>query len=337
MTTKKRFLISLALGTVLLGIAFLSCSRIRQNAPLGTPDQVKLVLDWRPGAEHAFLSLAKHRKVFEAQGITVNIIPGEGSAKAANQVDAGAAEFGLCAGETALQAFSKGKRITTLAIFYPNTPATILSLAERNIKRPEDLYGKRLGFIQGSSAFKNYEAFAAKVGLDRKRITEIAIAGKAEELTAQSAPIDAMVHFSYQYPLQLRLKGTAVNEIPFRDYGIRVYGLGLIVSTDLLQKNPQLVERVARVVVEAYRYALEHEDDALAAFLQDYKDQDPAYSRAKFDWIKQFVLKDFGQLSQVGKHDQAGWQATEEYLVSTKQIDQPVPNLNSFYVVKFVP
>ncbi|HVF88612.1 MAG TPA: ABC transporter substrate-binding protein [Blastocatellia bacterium] len=340
MRTRTRLSVSFTFVAVILVAVLLSCTNNTQNNNGGSTDasdRVKLVLDWRPGAEHAFLSLAKQRKTFEAQGISVDVIPGGGSSKAASQVDAGAAEFGLCAGETALQAFAKGKHIAALAIFYPNTPATILSLADKNIKRPEDLYGKRLGYIQGSSAFKNYQAFAAKAGLDRKQITEIAIAGKAEELTVPNALIDATVEFSYQYPLQLKLKGIPVNEIPFRDYDVKVYGLGLIVSSDLLQKNPKLVERMTRAVVEAYRYALEHEDDALSAFLQEYKDQDPEYSKAKFVWVKNFVMRDTGSLQDVGKHDQEGWQATADYLRETNQVDKSVDNLADFYVTKYVP
>lgn len=335
MSMKKKLLVSATFIIGLLLVTFLSCSK-NLPPPQGSPDRVKLVLDWRPGSEHAFLSLAKQRKTFESAELAVEVIPGEGSAKAATQVDSGAAQFALCAGETALQAFSKGRHIAAVAVFYPNTPASVLSLAKANIKKPEDLYGKRLGYIQGSSAFKNYEAFAAKVGLDRSKIKEIAIAGKAEELTADNAPIDAMVHFSYQYPLQLRLKGMSINEIPFRDYGIKVYGLGLIVSSDLLQKNPDLVERMTRAIVQAYRYSLEHEDDALAAFLREYKDQDPAYSRVKFDWVKEFVTKGSGGIQMVGQHDQSGWQATADYLFATKQIDQAVSNLNNFYSTKFV-
>lgn len=340
MKMKARLSVSFTLVAVILGAVLLNCtSNTRNNngGGTGTSEHLKLVLDWRPGAEHAFISLAKQRKTFESQGITVDVIPGEGSSKTATQVDAGAAEFGLCAGETALQAFANGKHIVALAIFYPNTPATILSLADKNITKPEDLYGKRLGYIEGSSAFRNYEAFATKVGLDRKRITEIAVAGKIEELTVSNAPIDAMVHFSYQYPLLLKLKGTSVNEIPFRDYGVKVYGLGLIVSSDLLQKNPQLVERMTRAVVEAYRYSLEHEDEALAAFLQEYKDQDPEYSKAKFEWVRDFVIRGAGGVQAVGKHDQAGWQATADYLLGTNQVDKPVANLSGFYVTQYVP
>ena len=43
------------------------------------------------------------------------------------------------------------------------------------------LRGKKLGYIQGSSAFRNYEAFARKIDLDREKIDEIS--KKLEELT----------------------------------------------------------------------------------------------------------------------------------------------------------
>src|SRR5438093_12050441 len=102
-----------ALGLMLVGVAlavgiWIWSGRNRDGSRTST---VTLVLDWRPGSEHAFLDLAKRRGMFAASGINLQVVPGEGSSRAANQVDAGAADFGLAAGETALLAYGSGKRL----------------------------------------------------------------------------------------------------------------------------------------------------------------------------------------------------------------------------------
>ncbi len=173
-------------------------------------------------------------------------------------VDAKTVDFALASGETALQAHGAEtpRQTIVLAEYYPNTPTVIYSLQKKGITKPEDLYGKRLGILKGSSSFRNYEAFATKIALDRSRITEIPCTGDLREIIGDNAPLDAMVHFGFQHPLLLRLDGREVNVIRIRDYGIKIYGQGLITNSATVKTQPDLVRKVVRAVQHSYQHAL---------------------------------------------------------------------------------
>jgi NitT/TauT family transport system substrate-binding protein len=95
----------------------------------------KIQLDWKAGAEHAFLYAGKAKGYFEQAGIDLQIVPGTGSSDSVNMVDAKTVDFALASGETVLQArgAETPRQAIVLAVFYPNTPAVIYSLKNKGI------------------------------------------------------------------------------------------------------------------------------------------------------------------------------------------------------------
>lgn len=300
-------------------------------------EKVRLQLDWKVGSEHAFIYLGQEKGFFKEQGIDLEVIPGKGSTDAVNMVDAGNVEFALASGEAALQGrcADPPRRVKVLAVFFPTTPTTIYSLASKGIKKPEDLYGKRVGVMKGSSAYKHYLAFVRKLKLDTTRIQEVPCTGNIQEIIAPNAELDAMVHFSYQHPLQLRLQGYKVNEILVKDYGVRVYGLSLITSDNLLQKRKDLVRRMTQAVIKSLRYTLDHPKEALQVFLKRFPEQEPRYSEAKLRWVINFIKSGIHKGKPLGYHDLQGWEATMDYLYEQKLVDRRI-DVREIFTTEFL-
>ena len=297
--------------------------------------KVRLMLDWKPGAEPAFLYLGQEKGFFKKNGIDIEIVHGQGSSYSVNMVDSKNVDFALCAGESALQGRSSepSRLIKVLAVFYPNTPTSIYSLAAKNIKNPMDLYERKVGVMKGSSAYKQYLAFSEKESLDKNKIVEIASAGSIQEIL--SGDLDAMVHFSFQHPLQLRLKGYEVNEIMLKDYGIKVYGQGLITNDDILKKRKDLVKRVVKSITTSLKYSMEHSQEALDIFLKSFPEQDKEYSKAKLEWVNSFIKDGIQKGKPLGYQDEAGWRATQDYLMQAGLINNRIP-LDDLYTNEFL-
>lgn len=279
-------------------------------------EKIKILLDWKPGAEHAFLYAGKNAGFFLKQGIDLEIVAGTGSSSSANMIDAKNVDFALCSGETALQArgAETPREVTVLAVFYPNTPTVIYSLKNTRILKAVDLYGKRLGIMKGSSAYRNYKAFAKKIGLDRSRIKEMPSTGDLREIIGEGAPLDAMVHFGFQHPLQLRLKGYEVSEIRIRDFGIQIYGQSLITHKDTIKNRPNLVHRMTSAVQKSYRLSLLNPEEALNVFFNEIPGQDEEYARKKLEWVNDFVRSGIPKGKPIGFQSIKGWLSTLEYL-----------------------
>ncbi len=329
----KTLLKSKQLFAILLFAFFLAL--VSSNAKAEKLSKVKIMLDWKPGAEHSFLYLGQEKNIFRDNGIDLEIVPGQGSSYSVNMVDARNVDFALCAGESALQGRSSEpqRSIKVLAIFYPNTPASVYSLKSKNIKKPTDLYGKKVGVMKGSSAYKQYLAFVEKENLDKNNIIEIPSAGSIQEIL--SGDLDAMVHFSFQHPLQVKLKGYGINEILFKDYGVKVYGQGLIASDDTYNYKKDLAKRVVKSVILSLQYSLQHPEEALGVFFKLFPEQDREYSKAKLNWVNSFIEQGQHKGQPLGYQDEEGWKATQSYLLSQGLIDKSI-SLRSLYSNEFL-
>lgn len=325
----------IGLGVLVLAVAGAALAWLAfRPRPDPNERKVTLQLDFKPGAEHAFLYAGKAQGVFKARGIDLEIVPGTGSPAAADMVDAGNVEFALCSGESALQAYANGRKVRNLASFYPTTPTVIVSLKDRNITRPEDLYGRTVGMVKNTSADKHYQAFVDKLKLDRSRIREVASGGSVQELIVPGTQLDALVHFEFLVPIQLKLKGYEINMIRLRDYEIDVLGQGLIGSPKVIDADPELTRKVTAGVVESLQRSFDKPDETLDLFLKECPEQDAAYSKEKLAWVNQFVR--FGMLpgKPLGYQSAERWRKTEDYLIQSNLMKARV-DLGAFYTNEF--
>ena len=293
-------------------------------------EKISLLLDWKAGAEHAFVYYGKDIGYFEDEGIDLEIIQGKGSSDSVAQVNGKAVDFALCAGETALLAASaeKPRPIVMIACFYWTTPTEIFSLKEKGIVKAEDLYGKNLGVVKGSSGYRNYVAYAKMIGLDTSRIKEVASSGDLRELTSQNAEVDAMVQFFYQEPLQLKLNGYVLNEIRFSEAGVQVYGQGLITRQDRLREkaSSDLCKRMAKAIQKSWQATILEPKKSVDAMLKLNLGPDPVYSYAKIDEVTDFVKDGMAKANVmvIGEQTEKGWIGTYNYLKEQNMIHNDI-------------
>jgi NitT/TauT family transport system substrate-binding protein len=300
-------------------------------------ETITILLDWKPGAEHAFLYAGRYNNYFKDEGFDLKIIAGTGSSDSANMVDAKTVSFALCSGETALQARASEppRKIVCLGIFYPNTPTVIYSLGKKNINVPKDLYGKKLGIIKGSSAYRNYLYFANLNKLERDKIEEIPCTGDIREVFSDNPLVDCMVHFGFQQPLLLKMKGENISEIELAKYGMKVYGQGLITHQDLIETKPKIVERFTRAVQRSYQYTLKNPEVALQIFLNNNPDQDKLYAKAKLEWVNNFVSSGIIQNKPIGYQEESAWEETQKYLLQQDNMKRKI-SLSGFWTNQYL-
>src|SRR5689334_6984736 len=98
--------------------------------------QLRFVLDFVPGGWHTPFYVARDRGFYRDAGLEVDITPGAGSADTAKLVGAGRAPLGFSDAGTMASAVVQDVPITTVAMFYQQTPLTIFSLEKQGIRRP---------------------------------------------------------------------------------------------------------------------------------------------------------------------------------------------------------
>jgi NitT/TauT family transport system substrate-binding protein len=113
--------------------------------------EVTLQLNWFPLADHSPIYLARERGYYEAEGINLEIVRGQGSGDAAQKIDLGRAEFGISDTPTVLTAISKDADIIVVGMVYDKAANNLFYRKSDGIKSPKDLVGKKIAAPPGDS------------------------------------------------------------------------------------------------------------------------------------------------------------------------------------------
>jgi ABC-type nitrate/sulfonate/bicarbonate transport system substrate-binding protein len=200
------------------------------------------------------LSIANQQGLFRRHGVDVHLVPVQGT-----QVPKLTTEspFGYIGAPAAVMRAAEGTDLKILASFDNGRLSNHL-VARPDIKKPEDLCGKRLGArVTGAALWIHSIVALEKLGLDPKRdnINILQIGDPAQIAQAlESGNIDAAV-LSRAQSRQLSAKGYS---ILLDLYPANVYGAqdALIATTAFLHEHPDAVEGILSAMIEGAAFSL---------------------------------------------------------------------------------
>jgi NitT/TauT family transport system substrate-binding protein len=142
-----------------------------------------------------------------------------------------------------------------------------VSLKESGIVKPSDLPGKTMAGSPGSSPDLMFPAFCKinKIDCSGVSIVQVDIPSKVSALLMKRVQ-SAIVYAVTQVPMIEDQIGGPINTIPYSDYGLNILSNGIVVNSEVIDKNPDLVRRFVRATIKSWRYAIDHQDEAVAAF-----------------------------------------------------------------------
>lgn len=256
---------------------------------------VTLQLNWTPNAEHAPYYLGRDLGFYEAAGIALEILPGEGSLAAAQAVGAGESDFGVAVADAVTIVRGQGLPVVATAVLLQDSPNVLISLAEKGIVSPADLHGVRVGVDPQSTLHGTWEAFATINELDRSQIEVVTMSGLATPLLIADEIDAAIALVTNEVPLLLEA-GYALNIIDPADHGVQSYGQALISSDALLAAEPDLARAMTAATLASWLYSLTRADEALAALAAAVPGVDVAQESLKWDAIRQLAFGAAGDI-----------------------------------------
>lgn len=299
------------------------------SGPAWALDKVTLRLDWVFGSEHAPIFLARDKGFFKDEGIDVNILAGEGSTVTVKLVGNGTADFGYAAADQALMAYAKGLPVVATAVILQKNPVAIIFPTASGIKTLTDLYGKTLGVPTLSVAEKQWRYVEKLNHIDNSKIHQVSLStGIAQMIEAKK--IDASLAFFFNDGLKVVSDGTPMSWILLSDVGLPIYSTSLIVSEDTIKKNPELVRRFTRAFVKGWTYSLDHQQEALQAFLKNNPTVDPKYSALKFPEVMKLTQTADTEKNGIGYSTKDKWEAMQKALLDMGIMDKSVDVANVF-------
>ena len=242
-----RWMAALASALILTALAAL---------PAKAADKVVLMLNWYVYGEHAPFYYGKAKGLYAAEGIDLEIQEGRGSAATTQAVAAKTADFGYVDVPTMMRAAIKGAPVIATGVLLQTSPMSVMGLAEKNIRKPEDIKGKTVAITPADSMTQIWPLFLKKTGL--KESDFITVAGDGQ--TKLNAVINGQADLLLGYVMDQSMKikdaiGKDVYPIKFADYGINMVSSGIVANTDYVKANADVVKRFMIATTKAVEAA----------------------------------------------------------------------------------
>ncbi len=327
----KKFVFLLVISAFVAGCA--SPAAMPTGQPTTPPlRQIKLPMGYIPNVQYAPFYVAVERGYFKDAGLEIEFdysFETDGAAL----VGANKLQFALVSGEQVLLARSQGLPIVNVTGWYQQYPISIVSMADKNIKAPQDLRGKKIGLpgLFGAN-YIGLRALLYAAGIQEGDVTLDSIGFTQVEALATGQE-EAVVGYAANEPVVLRSKGYAVNEVRVSDY-VQLASNGIITNETILAENPELV----RAFVAAFLHGLQDtigDPDAAYEICKKYVENltqaDPLVQKQVLGTsIEQW------RAPALGKSDPAAWENMQKVLLEMKMYSTPI-DLTKAFTNDFLP
>ena len=298
-----------------------------------TAERIRLPMGYIPNVQYAPFYVAVDKGYFAAEGIQLEF-DYSFETDGMKLVGAGKLPFTLASGEQVPLARAQGLPVVYVAQWWQRFPVVVVSLAEKNIVKPADLAGRRIGVpIFGGASYIGWKGLVWKAGLDESTM-KVSDIGYTQVAALTQDKVDAAVCYANNEPVQLRRMGQSVNVIAVSDY-TNLVSNGIVTNEDTLAKKPELVRGMVRAFLRGLRDAISNPDEA---FTISKKFIEGLGKDAETDAAQRQVLAasiELWKAPKLGACDPAAWQTTVDVLKQMKLLTADMP-ADKLYTNRFV-
>lgn len=293
---------------------------------------VSLPVGYIPNVQFAPLYVAIEKGFYHEAGLEVTIDYNMETDSVA-LVGADSLQFAIVSGEQVPLGRAQGLPVVNVMTWYHQYPVGVVSLAEKEIKTPADLRGKKVGIpgLYGAS-YIGFMALLEAAGLQQSDVTLDSIGYTQVEALADGLE-DAAVIYIANEPVKLRSEGYQVNVIKVSDW-LALVGNGLITNQATIESNPDLVRSMVRATLQGIQYTIAHPDEAY----EICKKYVETLSSADEDVQRQVLAEsiELWKTDRPGYSDPQAWQNMHNLLLTMGLLKQPLP-VNECFSNEFLP
>lgn len=278
-------------------------------------DQVTLQLNWYNSTEFIGYYVAQDKGFYRDADLDVTIKEGGTGIPAWQTVLNNTASFAIDTFDEQKQNIENNQPSVAVMTTFQIPPLVMFSLADSNIKEPEDMVGKRIG-IKSSYWSDIAKTTLSNAGVDPSSIVEVPVSADDQQMLYDHE-VDIWMGYANDEPIQAEEAGYKINEIFPADYGVGGYEGLLTANQTTINQNPDMVKRFVKASQKGLQYALEHPTEAAQIMTKWQPDQTlDFYTQA----IRALIpLVDVPQ-SKIGMIDAARW---SQLMGSSNNIQNP--------------
>lgn len=322
----------------LLGLAFAAVALAA--TPAVAAEKATLRLDWHLVGYHLPFFWAHAKGYYAQEGIDLTI--GEGSGSGATvQIMAGNHDtFGHADAIPIAIGVAKGMPIKAVAAPLQAMVWAYVSYEKTGIKSPRDLIGKSIAIVAAHKSF--HDLFLEQHGIRPDQVTLRVVSAQTRNVLLAEKRVDAFLSIIIGSPLdfvvQEKKGGDKVSFLRFADWGIHTLGYAIMVHNQTLAGKPQMIRGFLRATRRAWQEVPHNVDEAIRIAVK-YSAKGAGHEEAiklGFQESLKMLQSSNARGKPWGWMAPADWEATQNVLLKTKQIEKAIP-LDQYYTNALLP
>lgn len=240
------------------------------SAAQGKLDSVNLRWSWIASGEYVMYPYGIKKGVFQAERIDLQSLEGSGSVPVIQSIGAGTDRFADVDLPTTVGLISKGVPVRIIASLTSRTPASIIFFADKGIKTPKDLEGKKVGMTAGDANHMLFPLFMKKNNVDDSKVQQILFDPRGRNTALLVGQVDAIGgYWTNDVPRLEEVAKRKVSALRYTDYGVNIMSRALIVHVRNLGER-DLNCRMVRATLKAWNEAARNPAEAAQALVEAY-------------------------------------------------------------------
>ncbi|NDJ77028.1 MAG: ABC transporter substrate-binding protein [Chloroflexi bacterium] len=215
-------------------------------------------------------------------------------------------------------------------------PVGIVSPEATTITEPGDLTGRKVGvpILQGAS-YVGLRALLSANNLSEDDIDLQTIGYTAPDSVCEGVVEAAVVYIANEPLTIVQNCNMQVNVIEIADY-VNLVSNGLVTNEKTIRDNPELVEGIVHAISRGLEDTLADPDAAFDISVKNYVTDLP---EDQYDTQRQVLENSLAlwQSDELGHTNPAAWVATQDILVNTGLLTNPLADVSVCYNMDFLP
>lgn len=293
--------------------------------------RVRLGVGFVPNVQFAPFYVAQKNGFYADEGLEVVIEYGFENDFVALAAQ-GEREFAIASGDQVMLAQAQGLPITYVMKWYERYPVGLVVKSEAGVESLADLSGLKVGLpgLFGAS-FVGWKALVHAADLDESSV-DVEEIGFTQAAALQQGTIDAAMVYISNEPIQLRNEGVDIQLIQVSDY-IDLVSNGLVTGNQLLDSNPDLVQKMVRASRRGLAETIARPDEAFAVVrevIPELTDEDAPVQRQVLEASIELWRSD-----QLGLSSEQAWQDSLDFMQATGLLEGEV-QIDQLYTNRFI-
>jgi NitT/TauT family transport system substrate-binding protein len=244
--------------------------------------QVSFVPQWIPQAQFAGYYVALEKGFYEKNGLEANILRGGPERPSAEWLKKGAADFTTMFLSTAIVERAKGTRLVNVGQIVSRSSQVLIAKKSSGINSWQDINGRKTGLwgaelsIMPTALFRRYGLHVTVI--PQTSTVNLFLRGGVDV-------VSAMWYNEYHAILDAGVEPEDLVVFHLSDFGFNLPEDGIYCLEATFKKDPQSCCCFVRASLEGWRYAFDHQEEALDIVMKYVNEAKIATNRQHQKWM----------------------------------------------------